>query len=151
MNEQTWINPNCDRTQWSKGEWDDEPDKVQWTDEETGLVCLAKRNPHMGNWCGYVGVAPEHPMYGKDYNDVDADVHGGLTYADSCQEGPLEMTICHIPESGSPDHLWWLGFDCGHADDVSPNPLMKYHSLRGTYKTLDYVREQCKELAKQLV
>jgi len=28
---------------------------------------------------GYVAVPKEHPLYGKDYNNIDIDIHGGLT------------------------------------------------------------------------
>jgi len=35
----------------------------------------------MGTLCGYIGVPPSHPWYGKSYNDVEAECHGGLTYS----------------------------------------------------------------------
>lgn len=71
-----------------------------------------------GNWCGYAGVPPGHPWYQSDYNDVDVSVHGGLTYAEFCDEtgGP----ICHVAKPGEPARVWWLGFDCGHAMDYAP-------------------------------
>lgn len=49
------------------GEWDNEPDKIQWVDSETDLDCLMVRN-HFGNWCGYVGLAEGHPLYGLEYS-----------------------------------------------------------------------------------
>lgn len=49
------------------GEWDDEPDRMQWPDETTDLPCLAVRNP-MGALCGYVGLSAGHPWYGKSYD-----------------------------------------------------------------------------------
>lgn len=71
---------------WPSGEWDSEPDKLQWPDEATGLPCLAVRHASLGHWCGYVGVPPEHPWAGHTYDsDVEVDVHGGLTFADACQ------------------------------------------------------------------
>ena len=42
----------------------------------------------LGSWCGYVGVRGNHPAAGKDYDDLDVLVHGGLTYADYCH--PIE-------------------------------------------------------------
>lgn len=103
------------------GPWRDEPDKVQWIDEETDLDCLAKRGP-TGAWCGYVGVPPGHPWHGKDYDDLyDIQVHGGLTYANSCDEEIEDgWGICHIPEPGRPADVWWLGFDCAHYMDFCP-------------------------------
>lgn len=156
MTEQTWMNPKINRAGWDAGEWDNEPDKVQWTDPATGLICLAKRN-HYGSWCGYVGIAADHPAYGKDYDSVEVDCHGGLTYSGLCQEGPPEQIICHVPESGQPEHLYWLGFDCGHCDDLAPGTrafckryaLLEYQEYE-VYRNLDYVKQEVTGLAAQL-
>lgn len=158
MTERTWIDPRCTREGWKPGPWDGEPDKVQWKDEATGLPCLAKRHPESGHWCGYVGVDPSHPWHGKSYSDLPGypEVHGGLTYADDCQEGPPETTVCHIPEPGEPEHLWWFGFDCHHSQDRSPQDAIwdeKYHGTcwrDGTYKALGYVKANCARLARQI-
>jgi hypothetical protein len=52
-----------ERAEWGEGEWNNEPDKVQWQDEETGLPCLVVRSPMGGNWCGYVGVSVFRRVY----------------------------------------------------------------------------------------
>lgn len=145
------------RTNWPRGLWDKEPDKVQWPDEKTGLPCLAVRS-HYGNWCGYVGVAEGHPAFGKGYHEIDAVVHGGLTYADACNPAETpERGICHVVEPGEPDHVWWLGFDCGHAFDRRPAMEAIYNRrgeppwpLHAVYRTLGYVKLECRKLAKQL-
>lgn len=147
-----------DKTAWGEGPWQDEPDKIQWTDAVTGLPCMAKRN-RMGVLCGYVGVAEGHPFFGKGYDDVPLDAHGGLSYADACQAPDEGMTpeeaeaklICHVPEPGQPDHVWWFGFDCGHGmmDFYPAAPDMNIIP-QATYKTLGYVRAQCRLLAAQL-
>ena len=36
----------------------------------------------MGHRCGYTRIPPGHPWHGKDYDDIDVDVHGGLTFAE---------------------------------------------------------------------
>src|SRR5258708_7790184 len=74
-----------DKSEWGPGQWLDEPDKIQWQDEATGLPCLVVRGP-VGALCGYVGVAPNHSLHGKGYDDCDVDVHGGLTFAHGCAE-----------------------------------------------------------------
>jgi len=76
---------NRQRERWAPGPWDDEPDKVQWQDPHSLLPCLAVRGP-MGSWCGYVGGGPTHPWYGKSYDGLGVDVHGGLTFSDSCDD-----------------------------------------------------------------
>lgn len=144
---------------WPSGPWDGEPDKMQWPDDATGLPCLAVRHGSSGHWCGYVGLPPDHPLYGKDYGDVAFDVHGGLTFSNKCSPGEDESQgVCHTPAPGDPDHVWWLGFDCGHAGDYSPNDVKvaQKHGYPFTimpgdeYRTLDYVRHQCAGLAAQV-
>jgi hypothetical protein len=148
-----------DKSKWPlRGEWDNEPDKVQWQDEATGLPCLIVRTPHSGHLCGYVGVAEGHPMYGKGYDDVTQangeyiDVHGGLTFANKCQPSETESRgICHLPEPGEPDHVWWFGFDCAHAWDLSPvryDP--KWICGDEHYRDIAYVRSEVAKLAAQL-
>ena len=158
MTEQTWIDPKLDRSEWGAGDWDSEPDKVQWEDAATGLVCLARRSPGGGNWCGYVGVPSGHPWHGKSYNDdalIEVEVHGGLTYSNACGDGPIETSICHLPAHGSEDHLWWFGFDCHHAWDFAPAFMVRMRKYPGygddcSYKALPYVRHECTELARQI-
>lgn len=140
-----------DKSDWGRGEWQNEPDKVQWQDETTGLPCLIVRGPS-GALCGYVGVAESHPDFRKGYDGVDVDVHGGLTFADFCADSDDESKhICHVPGPGEPDRVWWLGFDCSHSGDYSP----KYNSKYGpsgyeTYAALPYVKHQVTKLAHQL-
>lgn len=114
MKENTDV--KIDRAGWPKGEWDSEPDRVDFI--HAGFSCLLHRNT-LGNWCGYVGVPETHPDFGKSYDDVeDVSVHGGLTYADLCREG-----ICHVPQPGMPEKVWWLGFDAAHFNDLVPGML----------------------------
>jgi len=138
--------------------WLTEPDRKEWK-SDTGLTCLIVRNP-MGALCGYVGVAPDHPWHGKDYNDVDADVHGGLTYANKC-----EGHVCHTPAPGEEEHLWWLGFDCAHAGDFVPSMDVKLAPMYqlsdsflgintsigkgNAYRDIEYVTAECESLASQ--
>jgi hypothetical protein len=133
------------------GPWDDEPDKAHWVDPETDLDCLIHRNP-LGALCGYVAVPPGHPYYEKDYDDVDVEVHGGLTYADKCREGadPSEG-ICHVPLPGRPEDVWWLGFDCAHLWDLTPGMEDLGVTLPDeTYRDFEYVKAEIEQLAKQL-
>jgi len=155
----------AEKKDWPRGEWDQEPDKVQWTDEATGLPCLAVRsNPEMmGNWCGYVGVSEGHPFFAKDFEQIDAGlaVHGGLTFSNFCAPEDKEHGICHVPGPGEPDRIWWLGFDCGHAFDYQPAMAARFEMLGGVpskywhlpeakYRNLAYVQAECVSLAEQL-
>ena len=113
----TWN--NTDKSEWEYGPWMSEPDKAQWVAH--GLDCLIVRGP-AGALCGYVGVPKSHEFFGKDYDAPDVDVHGGLTFANSCsphKEGD-HKGICHVEEGAANKTVWWLGFDCAHAYDICP-------------------------------
>lgn len=135
-----------DRSTWGPGPWDGEPDKVQWIDEATGYACAAVRHSEVGHWCGYVGVPPGHRYHGVGYRDIPeehtAGAHGELTYASSGNR-----SVCHAPESGRPDDVWWLGFDCAHAGDRAPP---RWWPHRGEYRSLAYVRACVRKLAASL-
>ena len=139
-----------DRTTWPSGEWDSEPDKIQWQDSITKLPCLMVRN-RLGAWCGYVGVPQDHPAYERSYDDVAAEVHGDLTYSDKCMEEPKEKSICHIPGIGESDDVWWLGFDCSHGGDAYPkvSAAMLFDTSFSSYKNQEYVTQQVTSLAAQ--
>lgn len=154
-----------DKSEWRDGQWQDEPDKVQWIDNATDMDCLIVRGPS-GALCGYVGVLPTHPWHGKDYSACTqtpqceeswcdhtvgsrTSVHGGLTFADSCQHTDDESRgVCHVPLNGRSDSVWWFGFDCAHYGDVTP----KHDDGRydGWYKTIGYVNGEVCDLARQL-
>lgn len=160
-----------DKSEWRRGPWDEEPDKVQWQDEETGLPCLAVRGGYHGAWCGYVGVAEGHPWFKEEYDEhEDVEVHGGLTFSDFCAEENKEHGVCHIPDAGEPERLWWFGFDCMHAFDITPKRgsrtdfghllssftdaiLATQATLKGErdeYRTLAYVKSEVASLARQI-
>jgi hypothetical protein len=155
------------------GPWNHEPSKIQWVDKATGLPCLIVRSPHLGHLCGYAGVYLGHPLHGVQADKTpDLSVHGGVTFAAGCAHGKDESQgICHIPEPGTSDDVWWIGFDCAHLGDLSPgmlrfrrmmtpNYVIKdlvgdvsdalenlYHD---TYRDVPYVRDQVTHLAHQL-
>ena len=146
--------PKIDKSAWGPGPWQDEPDRVDFV--HAGFACLAnRRGDELGHWCGYVGVPKEHPAYGKQGEDVDVEVHGGVNYAHKCAG-----EICHVPAPGMPDDVWWLGFDCAHAGDLAPGlravlrrvgiPDREQSIFRDEYRTLAYVRREIESLAEQL-
>jgi|SRR5205809_80872 len=131
------------------GPWQEEPDKFNWIDETTGLDCMIVRNIELGNLCGYVGVPLNSKLANIDYNDLDIDIHGGLTYSNKCQG-----LICH----DSTKEVYWFGFDCAHYNDLIPKFLeytthnKSYFSLfnNSTYRDFNYVKTQVIYLAQQL-
>lgn len=91
------------------------------------------KNENMGILCGYVIIPKDHKAYPKieqsSYHDIDVCVHGGITYGEILEDGSF-----------------MLGFDCGHAGDVTGY----FQSDGDTYKDEKYVWLECEMLAYQL-
>ena len=153
-----YTNEPCKWVHEISGLWQNEPDKIQWQDETTKLPCLIVRHKDSGHLCGYVGVAEDHALFGLDYSHSDVEkfefqVHGGLTFASKCQEHDSEdQGICHIPDTGETDNVWWFGFDAMHAWDTSPGFERRHgNAWDATYKSVEYMKLECAALAQQLI
>ncbi len=123
------------------GPWMSEPDRMEFN--HSGFDCLLSRNPHIFTWCGYVAVPDGHPCFGKDYNNMDIDIHGGLTYAGLC--------------GGQKGAVWWFGFDCAHWGDIMPSMVSMscvarkdLEKRKSEYRDINYAMAQTKALARQL-
>lgn len=146
-----------DKRGWPRGEWDNEPDKWQYMDDETGFPCLIVRND-FGALCGYVGVSQSHPFFKKDrtkLSDKGLHSHKGISFTDHCQVYPdAEMTgICHKVEPGENDNVWWIGFDCAHlGTDIIPMMMHSFEWImhKPEYRNIAYVKDTVSLLAKQL-
>lgn len=160
--------PVIDKSTWGPGEWQNEPDRVDFI--HAGFSCFALRHDRHGHWCGYVGVPAGHPAYDTDPADLGDDV--GVNYGAKCQGW-----ICHVPAPGMPEDVFWLGFDCGHAMELSPgmrarlrqgaaawraegSPRMadlidpdleaERFGIHEVYRPLPYVRRKIEHLAEYL-
>jgi hypothetical protein len=127
------------------GPWMTEPDRTEW--QPHGFPCLIKRG-ELGQLCGYVGLPPGHPWYDLAMETIDCEVHGGLTYAQTCSGD-----ICHVPPEGEPDHRYWLGFDCAHGGDLVPAstawPIELQSCWVEVYRDMPYVVKETESLAAQ--
>ena len=130
-----------DRTGWSRGPWDNEPDRIEW--RHAGLPCLIVRSDTTGGLCGYVAVPNGHPCSNGMSDLDDLRVHGGVTYTCLGCAGP----ICHVPQDDESTDIFWIGFDCSHAGDLAPYRLRD----GSVYRDVAYVRREVESLAKQLV
>jgi hypothetical protein len=129
--------------------------------EDRGFKCRVVKIPHLGHLCGYVGLPESHKYFNKDMDAIDIYCHGGITYSEKEKDG-----------------LYWIGFDCAHAGDLVPGLVdfkisdlkndspemmkaldliedtmgkLKFPEIIGTYKNLDYVKRELKEIVNQLV
>lgn len=125
----------CRRNAWGPGPWQDEPDLIGWTVD--GIACLVNRNEHFGTLNGYVGVPKACAWYGLDQHALDdvVECHGGVTFAEP-----------------APDGLWWVGFDCGHSQDLTPSFGAAFATMLGAqYRDVAYVTAAVEELARQAI
>lgn len=133
-----------DRSSWPivpTAPWDGEPDAVIWSYRDINM--LVARSPVTGVLCGYAGVRRDHYMWGQEASDYDLRwdwrPHGGVTSAGEfglSTRFELGLTVF--------DGVWWFGFDCGKALDVSP----RHTSMRGAiYRDFAYVIDHVETLA----
>lgn len=78
-----------------------------------------------GHFNGYVALCKGHKYYGKKYDDIYVEVHGGLTFSEKVQ---YQNEI-----------YWVVGFDTAHANDTSE------------YWTRERTLEETKSLYNQLL
>jgi DNA-directed RNA polymerase subunit L len=85
--------------------------------------------------------------------EVLFNVHGGITFADSIENYPVES------------ELWWFGYDCNHCGDavdvdriknvkhrqVTIEINEKYPIRDQIVRSLEYCIDECKSLADQIV
>ena len=148
-----------DRSAFEKGEWDNEPDFVYWTDPYTQYKCLIRRSI-VGVLCGYVGVEKGHPCYGMDYLSVPVEMHGGITFSDHIDGYPIDgypigdkLMNWAIEWGKENSKTWWIGFDCCHYGDLMP---LKEGYIEAsipkliTYKNINFVTKEVESLARQL-
>ena len=84
---------------------------------------------NLGHRCGYIGLPVGHKYYGKGYEDVEVDIHGGWTYASDSDHFMVESD------------LWWIGFDCAHYGDGKDLELIKSFGKNESLKHLLYMEE----------
>jgi len=100
-------------------------------EEGLGKLRLGELNKHtIFHLCGYVGLPKWHKFYKKNYDKINIDCHGGLTFSGF---------------RGNDSNLWFIGFDCGHAFDQS----MLSHN--GIYRDVFYVKKEIRSIVNQLI
>lgn len=148
---------------WGVGEWVEEIDKYEF--EYKGYKCLAMRIYHfhtdeiigLGHLCGYLVIPPRHPWNGKDYDDLDCSVHGGITCSGYGRRIDLQ------------EGEFVIGFDCAHSCDICPGVERSLIDCREglpnwvkeatkdspifnrSYKNVAFVVDQLKSLVDQAI
>ena len=53
--------------------------------EHSGFECMTRISP-IGIPCGYVGLPRDHPDFEKDKDEIDIEVHGGISHTGYWEE-----------------------------------------------------------------
>lgn len=100
------------------------------TFRSNGFDCEIIKQPG-GFLCGYVIISRGHPWFETHYDDVNAVVHGGLTYS-----------------GYGGDDRWRVGFDCGHLSmDIVPSSPVNFPDA--VYRDVNYVVGELDLLTQQ--
>ena len=105
---------------------------------------------------GYVLLPINHPLYGKGYDDIDIEIHGGLTFGQSFDSTRFLEWIENRQIFGDvtkENHIkfnnyWMIGFDTNHyGDDLESCSLefVKYETAFLLDRCLDDSIEKMKE------
>lgn len=95
---------------------------------------------------GYVLLPKDHPWYGIDYDDIDVNIHGGLTFGTKFESDYFLDWIKDNELFGDVnrdnyerfDKYWILGFDTAHLGDN----LLTCSKLF-VIREVDKLKEQC--------
>lgn len=67
---------------------------------------------------GYVLIPEGHPYYNTDYDDIDVNIHGGLTFGKIIDDEMIEKWNELSPEDKG---YYMIGFDTAHLGDSLDN------------------------------
>lgn len=88
----------------------------------------------------YVEISKGHKLYNKNYNDININVHGGLTYSDN------ELM-------GISSNNWYIGWDYAHCNDYCGCEEYMPENIRtyGKKWTTEEIIEECKNVIEQII
>lgn len=84
-----------------------------------------------GLWNGYVAIPKGHPAYGKDYDEIDVEIHGGLTFGNYSSK----LDNPSLPKFD--EEHWVVGFDTAHAGDTR-----EYWTKERVLKETEFLKTQ---------
>ena len=91
--------------------------------------------------CCYIKIPEGHLFYKKDYDDIDLDVHGGLTFAGH----NLDVA------PGVADDGFWIGWDYAHWGDYVGFESYTVHIFPGKMWSVEELVADCKAAIDQIV
>ena len=105
---------------------------------------------------GYVLLPPSHPYFGLHYDNIDVDIHGGLTLSQSFDANTFLEWTEGLEIDGNItrknyqnfDGYWMIGFDTAHYGDDMIR-CSKEYVLEETKSLLDQCNKEFKRLRRK--
>lgn len=91
----------------------------------------------------YIEIPINHKLYSKHYDNIDIDVHGGLTYSGN---------YLWIDDETELKDSWFIGWDYAHYDDYLGYEKMYPIEMQteGKKWTTEEIQEEVMDVCKQL-
>lgn len=86
----------------------------------------------------YIEIPKGHKLNGQDYDDIDINVHGGLTYADH-------------QLMGIDSENWYIGWDYAHLGDYLGYEEGLFPRANHKRWTTEEIKKECEEAIDQLI
>lgn len=114
------------------------------------------RHQHMGHLCGYVAFRPNSPYYEVGYDTIPCrliECHGGPTFAGRFEFKTLSKRMTDDEKVAFRKFFngkdWWLGFDCGHYEDLIP--FMDLGICKTSrYRNMEYCEKEIQSMIGQV-
>jgi hypothetical protein len=105
---------------------------------------------------GYVLLPEIHPFYGKHYDDINVDIHRGLTFSNKFESKNFLKWIEEYEIDGDVtkdnyhifDNYWMIGFDTSHAGDSLYSCPKSYVLNQAEYLLDQCVSDNIKKIRK---
>jgi len=86
------------------------------------ITWLDRRFMEFGWGNGYVIIPKDHILHGKDYDHINVDIHGGLTFSDLITKDFMKRWNEDEQDENSKlknedEGCWIIGFDTAHPGD----------------------------------
>ena len=137
------MGETCSKEHLPQGPWTEDiekyPERV-YEFPSNGYACKIVRQKGW-NWNGYITLPLTHPDYGKNYNDIDVHVHGGLTFSEN---GRFGFDCAHLTTDIIPIHFYL------NKKDPVLFPLFDGPRFCSqTFKDFEFVKKEVESMATQ--
>lgn len=96
--------------------------------------------------CAYVSVPKGHPYYGKAWDEIPIECHGGVTFSEP------NCSFIKWNDDCAKEDIWWIGWDYAHFGDFSGIYMLPGHEPftdTSVWETR-LIKDECLDVVKQL-